>query len=157
MPVSPDEFRRALSRFASGVTVVTAIGDDGKPHGITVSAFSSLSLEPPLVIICIDRRASLHAHLHTNGHFAVNVLSDAQQHVSEMFASREPDRFDLVPNRPGKTGPPLLDGALAWIECRIVNLFPGGDHTIVVGEVEASGVGEGRPLVYYRGDYHRLA
>jgi flavin reductase (DIM6/NTAB) family NADH-FMN oxidoreductase RutF len=156
MPVSKDEFRTALSRFLSGVTVVTTVGKDDRPAGITVSAFSSLSLEPPLVLACIDKRASLHDCLTEGSHFAVNILAHDQEHLSRRFASKDQDRFDGAGYREGVRGVPLLDGALAYIECRVVHAYPGGDHTIVVGEVESTSVGDHKPLAYFRGGYSQL-
>jgi len=157
MPVSKDEFRTALSRFISGVTVVTTLGKDNRPAGITVSAFSSVSLEPPLVLACIDKRASLHGHLTEGSYFAVNILAEDQQGISRLFASKDEDRFDGARYRWGVSGAPLLDGALACIECRVVHAYPGGDHTIIVGEVESTSIAEHRPLAYYRGGYAHLA
>src|SRR5436190_20124173 len=151
MPVSKDEFRRALSRFISGVSVVTTLGKDNRPAGITVSAFSSVSLEPPLVLACIDKRASLHDHLTEGSHFAVNILAEDQQDISRLFASKDEDRFIGGGYRWGVSGAPLLDGALAYIECRVVHAYPGGDHTIIVGEVESTSINEHKPLAYYRG------
>ena len=151
MPVSKDEFRAALSRFISGVTVVTTLGKDNRPAGITVSAFSSVSLDPPLVLACIDKRASLHDHLTEGRFFAVNILADDQQGVSQLFASKDEDRFDAARYRWGVSGAPLLDGAIACIECRVVHAYPGGDHTIIVGEVESTCIAEQKPLAYYRG------
>jgi flavin reductase (DIM6/NTAB) family NADH-FMN oxidoreductase RutF len=157
MPVNKDEFRAALSRFISGVTVVTAIGKNNQPVGITVSAFSSLSLEPPLVLACIDKRASLHDHLTEGIYFAVNILAEDQQAISRLFASKDEDRFDGARYRWGVSGAPLLDGALASLECRVVHAYPGGDHTIIVGEVESTCIAERKPLAYYRGGYAHLA
>ena len=156
MPVSKDEFRAALSRFISGVTVVTTVGKDNRPAGITVSAFSSLSLEPPLILACIDKRASLHDHLTEGRYFAVNILAEDQRSISRLFASKDEDRFDGARYRWGVSGAPLLDGALAYIECRVVHAYPGGDHTIIVGEVESTSVAGHKPLAYYRGDYASL-
>ena len=157
MAVTHDEFRQALGRFASGVTVVTCKNGAGDPCGITVSAFSSLSLEPPLVLICIDKRASLYEELQEGCFFAVNVLGHDQESVSRRFASREPDRFKGIGYREGLTGAPLIEGALAVIECRVVQSCPGGDHTIFIGEVESSGVNDGKPLLYFRGGYSGIA
>jgi|SRR5215813_7940761 len=156
MPVSKDEFRAALSRFVSGVTVVTTMSDDNRPAGITVSAFSSVSLEPPLILACIDKRASLHNHLIEGKHFAVNILADHQQAISRLFASKDENRFQGARYRCGTNGAPLLDDALAYIECRVVRAYPGGDHTIIVGEVESTSVAEHKPLAYFRGNYGRL-
>ena len=157
MAVGKEEFRRALGHFASGVTVVTSSGEDNKPQGITVSAFTSVSLEPPLILVCIDKRASLHDQLAEGSHFAVNILGDDQELISRRFASKEKDRFEGTGFTYGVTGAPLLTGSIATVECRVVHAYPGGDHTIFVGEVEATEVNEGKPLAYFRGGYSLLA
>ena len=157
MPVSNEEFRSALGRFVSGVTVVTTLDKENQPVGITVSAFSSVSLEPPLVLACIEKRASVHDYLSEGTHFAVNILAEDQEQLSRRFSSKDQDRFNGTGYREGATGAPLLEGALAYIECRVVHAFPGGDHTIVVGEVESVSVADHRPLAYYRGGYTQLA
>ena len=157
MPVTKDEFRMALSRFVTGVTVVTTTGPDNRPAGITVNAFSSVSLEPPLVLACVDKRASVHDYLTEGRHFAVNILAEDQEHLSRRFASKDQDRFNDARYQYGATGAPLLDGALASIECRVVHTYPGGDHTIIVGEVETASVAEHKPLAYHRGRYTQLA
>jgi flavin reductase (DIM6/NTAB) family NADH-FMN oxidoreductase RutF len=156
MAVSKDEFRLAMSRFASGVTVVTCQGPGGEMRGITVSAFSSLSLEPPLVLVCIDKRASLHDDLREGSCFAVNFLAEDQEPVSRRFASKEPDRFNGIHCREGETRAPLIEGSLGFVECRVVSVYAGGDHTIFVGQVEASGAGDGKPLLYFRSGYSNL-
>ena len=157
MPVSKDEFRSAMSRFASGVTVVTTRDAANQPSGITVSAFASLSLEPPLVLVCIDKRASIHDLLAEGRHFAVNVLAEDQEILSRRFASRDADRFSGTGYADGMTGVPILSDVLTAIECRVVHTYPGGDHTIVVGEVEHAVVRDGKPLAYFRGGYSELA
>ncbi|HWN99300.1 MAG TPA: flavin reductase family protein [Blastocatellia bacterium] len=156
MAVSKEEFRSTLGRFASGVTVVTAKGADDQPLGITVSAFSSVSLDPPLVLVCVDKRASLHGHLTEGVHFAVNILSEHQELISRRFASKDEDRFNGTAYRDSAEGVPLLDGALASLECRVVHSYPGGDHTIIVGEVESTNIADGKPLAYFRGGYVQL-
>ena len=156
MPVDKDEFRTALGRFASGVTVVTTRDNEGQPRGLTVSAFASLSLEPPLILICIGKAIALHQVLNEAGGFVVNVLSDKQEAISRRFASREPDKFAGVAYREGVENAPVLDDVLVALECRKKFAFDGGDHTILVGEVEATHVGEGKPLVYFRGGYAQL-
>lgn len=157
MPVSKDEFRSALGRFASGVTVVTTKTKDDKPMGITVSAFSSVSLEPPLILVCIDRRASVHDILEEGHHFAVNVLAEDQEIISRRFASKDPDRFSATGYTEGVIGSPVLADTIASIECRVAYAYPGGDHTIVVGEVEKINLGDGKPLAYFRGGYVQLS
>jgi flavin reductase (DIM6/NTAB) family NADH-FMN oxidoreductase RutF len=157
MPVGSQEFRAALGHFASSVNVVTARLADGELAGITVTAFSSLSLEPPLVLICIDKRARLHDALAGGQPFAVNMLSANQEVLSRRFASRGPDQFAGVGYTLSSLGTAWLDDALAVVDCRFVESYAGGDHTIVVGEVEATRVLEGKPLVYFRGGYAQLA
>lgn len=157
MAVSKAEFRSALGHFSSGVTVVTTKCEGGELAGITVTAFSSLSLEPPLVLICIDKRARLHDPLALGRHFAVNLLAENQELISRRFASSGPDQFAGVGYVEGASGSPLLSDTIAAIECRIVERCPGGDHTIIVGEVEATTIAEGKPLLYFRGGYNRLA
>jgi flavin reductase (DIM6/NTAB) family NADH-FMN oxidoreductase RutF len=156
MAVSKDEFRRALGNFASGVTVVTSKCEDNQLRGLTVSAFSSVSLEPPLVLICLDHRCSLHDFLKEGLHFAVNILAEDQMGLSNRFASRDPNRFDGVNITDGVTGAPLIEGAVAHIECRVVHAYAGGDHTIYVGEVEATQVTDSKPLAYFRGNYAQV-
>jgi flavin reductase (DIM6/NTAB) family NADH-FMN oxidoreductase RutF len=156
MPVGKQEFRTALGHFASTVTVVTVRCADGRLAGITVTAFSSLSLEPPLVLICIDRRAFLHDHLQVGNAFAVNMLAENQEVLSRRFAASDPDQFRGVGYVDGLEGVPLLDDVLAVVECRVVAEQSGGDHTIFVGQVESTRVTDGKPLLYYRGGYGRM-
>jgi len=157
MAISEDRFRQALGRFASGVTVVTT-HDAGVPIGLTVSSFASLSLDPPLVLVCIDLRVRANAAISQAGAFAVNVLTAEQEHLSRQFATRDIDRFAGVAWQPGAAlGLPVLDGALAQLECRLHQMLPGGDHTIFVGEVVAAELGDAAPLLYFRSAYRRLA
>lgn len=157
MPISKDEFRQSLGRFASGVTVVTTRDADGRPKGLTVSAFCSLSLDPPLVLICIDKNAESHPAFHQSGVFVVNLLADDQEFLSRQFSTATDDRFAGVAYQPGLDGVPVLDGALANLQCRLVHSYDGGDHTIFVGQIEATTVREGSPLLYFRGRYRHLA
>jgi flavin reductase (DIM6/NTAB) family NADH-FMN oxidoreductase RutF len=155
--LDPDSFRSVLGRFASGVTVVTVRDAEGRDHGMTVSAFTSLSLTPPLVLICVDRAASMHDVIADASHFAVNILSANQEAVSRRFSGIEEHlRFDGIGYTRGQTGAPLLDDVLAHVECRRVDQHPAGDHTIFIGEVEAAMAHPERPLLYYRGGYAQL-
>lgn len=155
--ISPDDFRLVLSHFASGVTIVTTCDTEERPTGLTASAFSSVSLDPPLVLICVDHKSNSFPHLRESGRFAINILHAEHQDLSRRFASSRIDnKFDGVAFRFGALGVPLLDTALATLECRTVNAHVEGDHTIFVGRVEAVTIGEGEPLLYYRGRYHRL-
>ncbi len=156
MAVSSEEFRAALSRFASGVTVVTSVDGDGRPHGITVSAFCSVSLEPPLVLVCIEKLAGSHASLAGTGRFSVNLLASGQQWISDRFASLESDKFRDVPTVPGLSGLPLIEGSLASLECEVRQAVDAGDHSVFIGEVvSARGDGDD-PLLYFLGGYRSL-
>jgi flavin reductase (DIM6/NTAB) family NADH-FMN oxidoreductase RutF len=157
MSITQDRFRQALGRFASGVTVVTT-HEAGAPIGLTVSSFASLSLDPPLVLVAIDRRVRANAAIGQTGAFAVNILTAGQEWLSRQFATRNVDRFAGVAWQPGAAlGLPLLDGALAQLECRLHQTLPGGDHTIFVGEVVAAELGDAAPLLYFRSAYRGLA
>lgn len=156
-PIDADTFRRALGRFPSGVTVVTVRDGAGRDCGMTVSAFASLSLDPPLVLVCIGDDATIAGAVAAAGHFAVSVLSEEQEAIARRFADPDADRFDGAKVSRGTTGLALIDGAVAQLECAIVARHRGGDHTIVTGEVlAAKAVEDGRPLVYQRGEYRRL-
>lgn len=158
-PVNIDEaeFRRVLGHFASGVTVVTTCCE-GALDGITVSSFASLSLDPALVLICIDRRAAAHDHIAQAGAFAVNILAEDGEWLSRLFASRGESRFAKVRYRFGQVGVPILEDALAIIECRVQEQVPGGDHTIFIGHVVSTDVrSTGKPLLYFRSGYGQLA
>jgi flavin reductase (DIM6/NTAB) family NADH-FMN oxidoreductase RutF len=155
-PLDPSTYRATLGRFASGVTIVTARDSGGRDVGMTVSAFSALSLDPPLVLVCIDNGASVAPVLEHCSSFAVNILAEHQESLSRQFAERELDRFEGVSISRGASGLALLDGALAQIECRVASRTPAGDHTILIGEVTATALSEGNPLLYYRGGYGRL-
>jgi flavin reductase (DIM6/NTAB) family NADH-FMN oxidoreductase RutF len=155
MGIDEAGFRQALGHFASGVTVVTT-GLEGTPYGMTVSAFSSVSLSPPLVLICIDKGVGTHEAISKSGRFAVNILHRDQEAVSRQFATRGPDKFAGVAMREGALGLPLVGGALACIECSLHATFDGGDHTIFVGLVEHAQTGDGPPLLYFRGGYRQL-
>jgi 3-hydroxy-9,10-secoandrosta-1,3,5(10)-triene-9,17-dione monooxygenase reductase component len=152
-------FRRVLARFATGVVVVTGTTDEG-PAGLTCQSFSSLSLDPPLVLLSTARSSRTWPRIERTGRFAVNVLGAAQQDVSERFAVSGGDKFAGQPWRRGVLGNPLLDGALAHLECDVHAVHDGGDHVIVVGRVralEAPGLEADSPLIYFRSGYRSLA
>lgn len=153
MPVSEEDFRAALGRFASGVTVVTTKDARGELHGITVSAFCSVSLKPPMVLICVEKTAGSHPALEESAIFVVNILPEGEAEISELFASQSHHKFDLVNWEPGIEGVPILVDALASLECRVKFSYHGGDHSIFVGDVENVSVDNGRPLLYFRGHY----
>ena len=156
MSVSAAEFRAALRNFAAGVTVVTTCERDGQPSGLTASSFTAVSLVPPLVLVCVDREATAYPALEAHGWFAVNVLGKSQEHLGRRFALTGGDKFAGVAYREGLARLPILDDEVAALECRIVHRYPGGDHTIFVGQVEGVSVSGGPPLLYFRGVYHHL-
>jgi flavin reductase (DIM6/NTAB) family NADH-FMN oxidoreductase RutF len=157
MPIDKQEFRRVLGHFAAGVTIVTTIGDDGAPDGLTATAFTSVSLEPPLVLVCVDKGSESHPHFHASRVFAVNFLAHDHEHLSRRFAVSGGDKFGDLPRRTGVTGAPLLAEALGHLECRAVDVVEAGDHTIFIGQVEGADAREGEPLLYFRGAYRRVA
>ncbi len=154
-PVDSTTFRAVMARFATGVSVVTTC-DGPKRFGITVNAFCSVSLNPPLVLVCIDRTSMVHQILRDTGIFAVNFLREDQAQLSDCFAGRSEERFERfcgAKSHAEATGAPVLDASLAFVDCRVVNVFPGGDHDIFIGQVQALGSSDGQPLLYYRSQY----
>lgn len=160
MPIDDAQFKLAMSQFLSGVTVVTT-EHEGTPYGMTVASFASLSLHPPLVLICIEKSVKTHDAIAAAGAFGVSILAQSQDDLSGRFASKKiDDKFAGVPVvRGAELGMPLLDGAICRLECRIHSELPGGDHTIFVGQVESVAT-EGEdvpPLAYFRSGYRKLA
>lgn len=156
MTVDASSFRRTLGQFASGVTIVTTRDGSGQPLGLTVSAFCSVSLEPPLVLVCIDHRSEANRGLRESGRFAVSVLAEHQQEVSQRFAAPGPLKLDGFAFLDGRRGLPLVPEALAHLECRVRSFHDEGDHAVWVGEVEAAAVRPGSPLLHHAGGYRRL-
>ena len=156
MAIGPDDFRATLGRFASGVTVLTVRDAQSIDHGMTVSAFCSLSLEPPLVLACIDRATDMFKVLPRVKHFGISILEEGQEALSRRFAELPSSRFDGFGYTRAESGVVLLDDALAHLECRVVDHYDAGDHVIYVGHVEWASCGQGRPLLYYRGGYAQL-
>lgn len=148
-------FRDVLGRFATGVTVVTAL-EDGLPVGFTCQAFASLSLRPPMVVLAPAKSSTSWPRMAKAGAFCVNILGDGQQEVSEAFAEPREDKFAGVPWHLGAAGTPVIDGSLAWVECALGSVHDAGDHELVTGRVLELGVGEGSPLIFYRSRYRRL-
>ena len=157
MPVDASSFRQALAQFASGVTVVTTRDAAGDPMGLTVSAFCSVSLSPPLVLVSVDVGSEAHAGFRDSGVFAVSILAEGQDDVSRLFARPGLSKFRELSLTPGQGGLPMVPGALAHIECAVRAAHPAGDHILYVGEIVALAVRPGRPLLYNRGGYRRLA
>lgn len=149
--------RDALGSFATGVTVVTCVDDEGRPFGLTVNSFTSVSLDPPLLLVCIANQARCSAAMASASHFAVNVLQTGQQPASIRFSTRDEDRFGATPWSTGESGAPLLMDSLAVFECERHSLHDGGDHNILTGKVlRASFDPNMDPLLYFRGKYRRL-
>jgi flavin reductase (DIM6/NTAB) family NADH-FMN oxidoreductase RutF len=157
--IDADTFRSVLGRFASGVTIVTARDANGQDHGMTVSAFCSLSLEPPLVLLCVDRAATMFELMRTHPQLGVSILSSSQEAYSRRFAdpkSERSERFDGIAYTRGSNDAVLLEGALAHLECRVIEHHDAGDHTIVIAAIERAESLDGRPLLYFRGGYAQL-
>ncbi|MCL6502281.1 MAG: flavin reductase family protein [Pirellulales bacterium] len=147
--------RRIMGRFATGVTVVTTRWQD-ELVGLTANAVASLSLDPPLVLVAIDRASQTHAKLVASRCYAVNILSAEQQEISQRFAQRGPKDFTDLNVTTAVTGAPILGGVLGWVDCRVTEILPGGDHDIFIGHIEAGGWREGSPLLFFAGKYARL-
>jgi flavin reductase len=160
MGLNPAEFRRAMGCFATGVTIVT-VDLDGEVHGMTANAFASVSLDPMLVLVCVDHTTRTHAHLHAKKRFGINVLCQEQRAISEYYARPERThehaeqeagaRFERT-----RHGTPMLEGSLAYLECRLHSAEVAGDHTIFIAEVEDVVVREGEPLLFFRGKYRKV-
>jgi flavin reductase (DIM6/NTAB) family NADH-FMN oxidoreductase RutF len=156
MPIEPQELRRVMGHFATGVTIITTRDKDGHPNGLTANAFMSLSLNPPLVLISVDKGATCYACFELQNGFTVNFLSEDQEEVSRRFATKGIDKFSGLQWHAGSNGAAILEGALAHVECKIIQRYDGGDHTILIGEIlNASATGE-RPLLFFKGKYQRL-
>lgn len=153
MAIDQGLFRKVIGCFATGVTLVTTIGADGRPRGLTANAVCSVSLEPTLVLVCIDHQADTHPAIRERRAFAVSILRKEHEPISRLFATGAPDKFQGLPFRAGKSGLPLLADALAHLECDLVGEYDGGDHSIFVGEVTAAAESEGAPLLFFRGTY----
>jgi flavin reductase (DIM6/NTAB) family NADH-FMN oxidoreductase RutF len=151
--ISSEMFRRACALFPTGVAVLTTRASDGSPHGLTVNAFCSLSLNPPLALVAVDRACSLLETFEKSGHFAINFLSADQRYLSVRFSELPEGRFAGVSWSPGSEGAPLIEGAIGSIECRTTQIIDAGDHRALIGEVVAAAVGEGEPLVFFRSGY----
>lgn len=157
MPIDSQEFRRVMGHFATGVTVITTKDALGTPYGLTANAFMSLSLNPPLVLISVDKAAQCYACFEVSKVFVVNFLSDEQEEISRRFATKGIDKFAGLEWFAGKNGAAILKGVIGYVECTVKETHDGGDHTIIVGKIiDAQASGE-RPLLFFRGKYHRLA
>jgi len=161
MPFDPAQFRQLLGRFATGVTVITANHNNQK-HGMTANAFSSVSLDPPLILVSVDKRANMHSIIMEHDSFCVNFLPEHRREWSDWWAGKAPkdaDQFADIPHTDGTTGSPVLDGCLGYIDCKVWERYPGGDHTLVLGEVQDAEVNMDsaiKPLLFFASKYHKL-
>lgn len=157
--ITPEQFRRASGLWATGVSIVTTVDAAGTPYGLTMNAVTSLSLNPPMFIVCLDNNSDTLTPMRASGVFCVNVLSTAQQDLSNRFAKKGGEKFVGVGFTGGTTGAPVLDGALVSIECAVSAVLPGGDHQIVCGEVRRIVTNEdpaAAPLLFFGGKYANL-
>jgi flavin reductase (DIM6/NTAB) family NADH-FMN oxidoreductase RutF len=152
------EFRRILGHWASGVSVVTTRTPAGRPCGLTANAISSLSLDPPLVLACVERDADTHDCIVTTRKFAISILAESGERLARLFATAHAEqKFDGIAFRDEVTGAPVLEDAIAWVDCELHAQYDGGDHSIFIGRVVAGDAREGAPLLYYRSGYGRFA
>lgn len=155
-PFDYESFRRSCAAFATGITVTTVRGADGSPQGLTANSFTSVSWDPPLVLVCVDKRASVYEHFASAAAYAIHVLSEEQRELSVRFASPGVDRFAGLAWEPGEFDTPVIGGCLAVLECEIVSSVEAGDHTMFLGAVRKTACREGRPLVYFNSGYRSL-
>jgi len=152
-------FRATLGSFATGVSVMTTVVG-ARPHGMTANALASVSLDPPLVLVCVDRGAVMAGQVEASGVFALNFLARDQEHLSAHFANdarmATEDEFAGIAYDAAATGSPVLEGVIGWVDCRVWSIVDGGDHLVVVGEVQALDIAEGDPLLYFRAGYGGL-
>ena len=156
MPIDGRELRNAMGLFATGVTVITTKDTSGKHFGLTANAFSSLSLDPPMLLICVDKGVDCYDCFEESKVFGVNFLSSAQEEISTRFATKGIEKFEGLSFRVGEFGVALLDGALAHFECSVAHAYDGGDHTIYVGEIANFVTVEADPLLFFQGKYRSL-
>jgi flavin reductase (DIM6/NTAB) family NADH-FMN oxidoreductase RutF len=149
-------FRRACAQFATGVAIASAFDSQGLPHGMTINSFTAVSLDPPLVLISVDRTSNLLPIFEHCGHYGLSFLGLHQQGLSSRFAQRGQDRFDGMAWLAGVTGVPLIPEALAHLQCRIINTVPAGDHTLLIAEVVSADIHSGTPLLFFGSGYRRL-
>jgi flavin reductase (DIM6/NTAB) family NADH-FMN oxidoreductase RutF len=153
----PADYRHVLGHWSTGVAIVATVTPNGAPCGLTANAVAAVSLDPPLVLACVERGADTHDALRAAGVFSINILAHGSELVARRFAGGDaPAKFRDVSHRTEVSGAPVLDDALAWIDCSLHAALDGGDHTIFVGAVLAAGAVDGEPMLYYRGRYVRL-
>ena len=157
MAFDSDAQRKIMGQFATGVTVVGTTTEDGGTHGMTANAVTSVSLDPPLVLVCVVKDNQTNGHLQKSRCFSMNILSADQEEISNRFAFKGPRDFSDLDTTTAETGAPILAGTLGWVDCRVSEILPGGDHDIFLGEIVAGECGEGDPLLYFSGGYARKA
>lgn len=155
--MEPELLRHILRRFAAGVTVITSVNDEGSPVGMTATAFSSVSIDPPMVLVCVNSTARTRHAIEGSTGYGVNILARGQEAVARQFASQAADKFEGIAWREGETGVPLIEGALASLECRVVQSVEAGTHIVYIGAVLAGEDPGGDPLIYHEGSYVGLA
>ena len=156
MPIDRNELRRVMGHFATGVTIITTVSKDGVPTGLTANAFTSVSLDPPLLLISVDKKAESYSNFEASKVFTVNFLNDEQESLSRKFAVSGGDKFQGVAYHTGANGVPILDGVLAYLECKLWAAYDGGDHTLFLGLIEQAETREAKPLIFYRGGYRAI-
>lgn len=156
MPIEKNQLRQVMGHFATGVTIITTFNKEGQMHGLTANAFTSVSLEPPLLLISVDKKAESWPAFEESKVFTVNILADEQEALSRKFAVSGGNKFEGVAYRQGANGAAILEGTLAHIECTLYAAYEGGDHSIYLGEIQEAEVREGKPLVFYRGGYRAI-
>ena len=154
--IAEKDFKHAMAQWASGISVITTLDGAGAPVGFTATSLSSVSLNPPMILFCLSEKSGVFQAFKNASGFIVNILGAEHQAWSQRFAGAQEDRFNGVPTKPGLEGFPLLDGAIATLECQTKATYPGGDHLIFLGEVLRVGSRKGAPLLYYSGGYHHL-
>lgn len=157
MSFDKNDFRLCMGHFATGITVITTNTSENKPCGMTVNSFSSLSLEPPLILFSVDKKASNYDNLTSCREFAVSILAESQKNISSTFANPSSINWHEISYKDGKNGSPIINGCLAYIECLNENLYEGGDHTIIIGRVTDMQIApQEQPLIYFKGKYRKI-
>lgn len=156
MAIEKNQLRQVMGHFATGVTIITTLSKSGQLHGLTANAFTSVSLEPPLLLISVDKKAESYPAFEESKVFTVNILADDQEALSRKFAVSGGNKFEGVAYRIGANGAPILEGALTYIECTLYAAYEGGDHSLYLGEIQQAETREGKPLLFFRGGYRAL-
>ena len=157
MAIDKSELRRVMGHFATGVTVITTRDENGRPFGLTANAVTSVSLTPPLILVCVDKTADTYPYFDRSKVFTVNILSDGQEGISRRFATTGIEKFEGVGYHRTETGCAVLDDAVGHLDCRIIDSYDAGDHTIYMGEVLSADANDVPPLLFFRGGYRKLA